>query len=111
MAMSRTGLIDALREKIVLKTVTDKKTGEDKDVKLTKEQAKNIVETIESVIIDEVCNGDGVALQGFMTFTKEHKEARMGRNPQTGEEIPIDAKDVPKVKISKAFKDVVAGVR
>lgn len=109
MAMSRTGLIDALREKIVLKTVKDKKTDEEKEIKLTKEQAKNIVETIESVIIDEVCNGDGVALQGFLTFTKEHKEAHTGRNPQTGEAIEIEAKDIPKVKISQTFKNTVAG--
>jgi DNA-binding protein HU-beta len=48
-----------------------------------------------------------VALVGFGTFSVAKRSARKGRNPQTGKEIKIAAKKVPKFKAGKAFKDSV----
>ncbi len=44
---------------------------------------------------------------GFGTFERRHREARMGRNPQTGQPVPIAAANVPAFKAGKALKDAV----
>jgi DNA-binding protein HU-beta len=46
-------------------------------------------------------------LVGFGTFLAKHREARMGRNPRTGESIQIKASNVPAFKAGKAFKDAL----
>ena len=50
---------------------------------------------------------DTVTLIGFGTFKVNKTKTRKGRNPQTGEEIKIEAKKVPKFMASKALKDAV----
>ena len=50
---------------------------------------------------------DTVALVGFGTFKVAQRKARKGRNPQTGEEIKIKAKKVPKFLAGKGLKDAV----
>ena len=54
-----------------------------------------------------VQEGETVVLVGFGTFTVRERAARTGRNPQTGEEIKIDAAKVPAFKAGKALKDAV----
>lgn len=56
-----------------------------------------------------LANGDEVTLPGLGKLHVEHKEARKGRNPATGEEIDIPAKNVPKFSAAKALKDAVNG--
>ena len=51
---------------------------------------------------------DTVTLIGFGTFKVAQRKARKGRNPQTGEEIKIKAKRVPKFVAGKALKDAVS---
>jgi len=51
--------------------------------------------------------GDKAALVGFGTFSVAKRSARKGRNPQTGKEIKIAARKVPKFTAGKAFKDSV----
>ncbi len=51
---------------------------------------------------------DSVTLVGFGTFKVAQKKARKGRNPQTGEEIKIKAKKVPKFVPGKSLKDAVS---
>ncbi|HKA38910.1 MAG TPA: HU family DNA-binding protein [Burkholderiales bacterium] len=51
--------------------------------------------------------GQSVTLVGFGTFRVGRREARAGRNPQTGEEIRIKAARVPKFSAGKALKDAV----
>ena len=51
---------------------------------------------------------DTVALVGFGTFKVAQRKVRKGRNPQTGEEIKIKAKKVPKFVPGKALKDAVS---
>ena len=50
---------------------------------------------------------DAVTLVGFGTFKVDKRKARKGRNPQTGEEIKIKAKKVPKFVAGKALKDAI----
>jgi DNA-binding protein HU-beta len=50
---------------------------------------------------------DSVSLIGFGTFKVQKREARKGRNPATGEEIQIKAKNVPRFNPGKALKDAV----
>lgn len=51
--------------------------------------------------------GDKVQLIGFGTFEVRERQARKGRNPQTGEEISIPAARVPAFKAGKALKDAL----
>ena len=48
-----------------------------------------------------------VTLTGFCTFTKQHKEARQGRNPRTGEKVEIPARNVVTVKVGSKLKEAV----
>lgn len=59
------------------------------------------VQDVLEAILDIVKRGEDVSIKGFGTFSKKHKEARMGRNPATGKEISISAKDVLHFKPSK----------
>jgi integration host factor subunit beta len=54
-----------------------------------------IVDTIFEQISGALARGDRVELRGFGAFTTKHREARTGRNPRTGEDVPVDAKVVP----------------
>jgi len=62
--------------------------------------------TIEGITA-AVAEGDKVSFTGFGTFERRHRKARVGRNPQTGEEVKIAAANVPAFKAGKAFKDAV----
>ena len=76
---------------------------------LTPKQATAAVESVLSTIVDTVASGENVALLGFGTFEKKHRDARTGRNPATGKEIKIPASNTPVFKAGKAFKDKVNG--
>ena len=73
----------------------------------TKKEAQEAVDCIFSAIIRTLKKKDTVTLVGFGTFKVDKRKARTGRNPQTGEEIKIKAKNVPKFVAGKALKDAV----
>ena len=73
----------------------------------TKKEAQAAVDCIFSTITDALKNNDTVTLVGFGTFKVNQRNARTGRNPGTGEEIKIKAKNVPKFVAGKALKDAV----
>lgn len=58
-------------------------------------------------IIKSTVKKQDITLIGFGTFTKTKRKARKGRNPQTGKEINIPARTVPKFKAAKDFKEAV----
>ncbi len=60
-----------------------------------------------STITKALRKKDTVTLIGFGTFKVAQRKARKGRSPQTGEEIKIKAKKVPKFVSGKALKDAV----
>lgn len=79
------------------------------DASLTKKQAAAAVEAALEAIMTAVADGDKVALTGFGTFERKHRDGRMGLNPRTGEAIEIAASDAPIFKPGKAFKERVKG--
>lgn len=75
---------------------------------LTKKDAEKAVNALFETIQETLATGEKVQLIGFGTFEVRERKARKGRNPQTGEEIDIDAALVPAFKAGKALKDAVA---
>lgn len=73
----------------------------------TKKEAQAAVDAVFSSITKALKKKEAVTLVGFGTFKTQKRNARKGRNPQTGQEIKIKAKDVPKFVAGKALKDAV----
>ena len=73
----------------------------------TKKEAQAAVECVIATITTALKNKDSVSLVGFGTFKVAERKARKARNPQTGQEIDIQAKTVPKFVAGKALKDAV----
>jgi len=69
------------------------------------------VETIVATIFEEISSalarGERVELRGFGAFTTKHRNARTGRNPRTGEAVPVDEKSVPFFKAGKELRERV----
>ena len=74
----------------------------------TKRAAQEAVDCVFDTITKALKKKDAVTLVGFGTFKVDKRKARKGRNPQTGEEIKIKAKNVPKFVAGKALKDAVS---
>ena len=73
----------------------------------TKKAAQMAVDCVFSSITKTLEKGGSVSLAGFGTFKVAERQARKGRNPQTGEEINIAASKVPKFVSGKALKEAV----
>ncbi len=73
----------------------------------TKKEAQAAVECVFSSITESLEKEEAVTLIGFGTFKVAKREARKGRNPQTGEEMEIKARKVPKFVAGKALKEAV----
>lgn len=73
----------------------------------TKKEAQAAVDCVFSTITKALKKKDSVTLVGFGTFKVTQRKARKGRHPQTGAEIRISAKKVPKFAPGKALKDAV----
>ena len=76
-------------------------------VGFSKKEACEVVEAVFAIIKDSLRHGQKVKISGFGTFIVNHKHARRGRNPQTGEPITIDARCVLSFKPSQVLKDRV----
>lgn len=79
-----------------------------KDTGLTKKDSDKALAAIIKAITVSLSKGDKVQLVGFGSFDVRKREARTGRNPQTGQEIKIPARKVPVFSTGKALKDAVA---
>ena len=75
---------------------------------LTKKDTERVVNAAIDAITASLVKGEKVQISGFGTFETKEREARVGRNPHTKEEIHIPATRVPGFKASKALKDIVA---
>ena len=75
---------------------------------LNKREAKEFVELFFEEIRSALENGDNVKFSGFGGFSVRDKPQRPGRNPKTGEEIPVSARRVVTYKASQKIKDRVA---
>jgi len=73
----------------------------------SKKGAQAAVDSILTNIAGALKKKQAVTLVGFGTFKLQHKKAREGRNPQTGQKIRIKAKHVPKFMPGKALREAV----
>lgn len=73
----------------------------------TKKEAQAAVDCVFSTITKALKKKETVTLIGFGSFKVQKRKARKGRNPQTGEQIKIKAKKVPKFIPGKALKEAV----
>ena len=74
---------------------------------LEKGKAQSAVDAVFAVITGELKNGGDVRLVGFGNFSVSKREASTGRNPQTGAEVKIPARNVPKFTAGKGLKDAL----
>jgi len=74
---------------------------------LTKADAKKALDSFVNATSGALKGGDRVALVGFGSFSVSKRNARTGRNPQTGKEITIPAKNVVKFKAGSDLSDLV----
>jgi nucleoid DNA-binding protein len=76
---------------------------------LNKKQADAVLQKLVDVTVGSVRKGDPVKIPGLGTFRKVQTKARMGRNPQTGEQIKIPARKKVRFSVAKTFKEAVLG--
>lgn len=74
---------------------------------ITKADAEKALNAFLESVEEALASGDKVQLVGFGTFEVRHRPARKGRNPQTNEEITIEASKAPVFKAGKVLKDMV----
>jgi integration host factor subunit beta len=74
---------------------------------LTGRDVELIVATIFNEITAALSRGERVELRGFGAFTVKKRDARTGRNPRTGEAVPVDEKAVPFFKAGKELRERV----
>lgn len=74
---------------------------------LTRIETEAVVNGFLATVIDSLKRGEGLEIRGFGSFRVQHRKARTARNPQTNEEIDIDARYVPVFKASKELRQVV----
>jgi len=89
--MNKAELIDAIREQ----------------TQASQKQIDAILSATLDTIVEAVSSGDKVALVGFGSFEVKERQAREGRNPQTGDKMTIPATKVPVFSAGKVFKDKV----
>ena len=77
------------------------------DAGITKGQAEDALGAVLDGITKALKGDDSVTLVGFGTFSVSKRDARTGRNPQTGETIKIAAKNVAKFKPGKKLSDAL----
>ena len=76
-------------------------------VEMTRKESEVIVEAIFDSIVRSLRGGDKIEIRGFGSFRTRQRQARVGRNPKTGERVEVPAKKIPYFKPSKELKDVV----
>jgi len=89
--MTKSQMLDALASKL----------------EISKKEATTFVEALTDLAYSEVKSNGEFTLPGLGKLVKKHRNARMGRNPATGETIKIAAKTVVKFRVAKAAKDSI----
>ncbi len=91
-----------IRSELIQKLVDENPHLFQRDVEL-------IVNTIFDEITDTMARGDRVELRGFGAFSVKKRDARIGRNPRTGESVSVSVKHVPFFKTGKLLRDRLNG--
>ena len=90
-------------------TVTRAKLGEAvyQEVGLSRNESSDLVETVLREISDALARGEMVKISSFGSFSVRRKGRRIGRNPKTGEEVPINPRRVLVFRASHVLKDQI----
>ncbi len=75
----------------------------------TQSEVANVVQATLNAITDSLVQGHRIEVRNFGVFEVKTRDARIGRNPRTGEEVPIAEKRVATFKAGKALKERVEG--
>jgi integration host factor subunit alpha len=78
------------------------------EVGLSRNDSSQLVESVLTHMSDALVKGEQVKISSFGTFSVREKAARVGRNPKTGEEVPISPRRVLTFRPSHLMKDRVA---
>jgi integration host factor subunit alpha len=78
-----------------------------RELDFSKKEVQELVETLFEMIKDGMAKGNSIKLPGFGNFNIVSKNARVGRNPKTGEKVEITARQVISFKASSILKDRV----
>lgn len=81
----------------------------DENPHLYQRDVERIVNTVFSEITEALAKGDRVELRGFGAFSVKSRDARIGRNPRTGEPVKVASKAVPFFKTGKLLRDRLNG--
>ena len=81
----------------------------DENPHLYQRDVERIVNTIFEEITSSLARGDRVELRGFGAFSVKKRDARIGRNPRTGETVAVEEKHVPFFKTGKLLRDRLNG--
>ncbi|MDN5788252.1 integration host factor subunit alpha [Pseudorhodobacter sp.] len=79
-----------------------------REVGLSRNESATLVESVLQHVSDALAAGDTVKISSFGTFSIRDKTARIGRNPKTGDEVPISPRRVLTFRPSHLMKDRVA---
>ena len=93
--MTKSELIDALAERSTL----------------TKARAELVVNCVFDAMTEALARGEGIEIRGFGSFTVRPYKPYSGRNPRTGEPVPVPAKRLPFFKVGKELKELVNASR
>ncbi|WP_417720502.1 integration host factor subunit beta [Salipiger sp.] len=81
----------------------------DENPHLYQRDVERIVNTIFEEITNAMSRGDRVELRGFGAFSVKKRDARLGRNPRTGDAVEVEEKHVPFFKTGKLLRDRLNG--
>lgn len=79
------------------------------EIGLSRQDSTELVESLLDTISDKLAGGQSVKLSSFGAFNVRDKNGRIGRNPKTGEEVPIEPRRVLVFKPSQVLKDRIDG--
>ncbi len=82
-----------------------------REVGLSRNESADLVEAVLKHMSDALAAGDAVKISSFGTFSVRSKTARVGRNPKTGDEVPISPRRVLSFRPSHLMKDRVAAAK
>ncbi|PHZ83701.1 integration host factor subunit alpha [Paremcibacter congregatus] len=80
------------------------------EVGLSRNESAELVESVLDEISNNLVEGDNVKISSFGSFIVRSKDGRIGRNPKTGEEVPIEPRRVLVFRPSQVLKDRVSGL-
>ncbi len=80
------------------------------EVGLSRNESAELVESVLDEVSQNLVEGDNVKISSFGSFIVRSKDGRIGRNPKTGEEVPIEPRRVLVFRPSQVLKDRVSGL-